>query len=58
MYYVVRMLSNGSFKCINATNDKKYADDLCDVYSADYPHAYIDVLTSEDVDELQLQQNS
>jgi hypothetical protein len=28
MYYVVRMLSDGSLKCINATHDKEYANDL------------------------------
>jgi hypothetical protein len=54
MYYVVRMLDDGSLKCINATHDREYADDLCDSYSEDYPHAYVDILTSEDVDELQL----
>jgi hypothetical protein len=58
MYYVVRMLSDGSLKCINATHDKEYANDLCDSYSEDYPHAYVDILTSEDVDELQLQEKS
>jgi hypothetical protein len=58
MYYVVRMLSDGSLKCINATHDKEYANDLCDFYSEDYPHAYVDILTSEDVDELQLQEKS
>jgi hypothetical protein len=56
MYYVVRMLSDGSLKCINATNKEEYADDLYDYYSEKYPHAYIDILTSKDVDQLQLQE--
>jgi hypothetical protein len=58
MYYVVRMLSDGYLKCITATHDKEHAHDLCDSYSEDYPHTYTDILTSEDVDKLQLQENS
>ena len=58
MYYVVRMLDDGSLKCINATHSEHDANDLYDSYSEDYPHAYVDILTSEDVDELQLQKNS
>lgn len=58
MYYVVRMLSDGSLKCITATHDKEHAYDLCDSYSEDHPHTYTDILTSKDVDKLQLQENS
>lgn len=51
MFYICKISETGEVQGLRSTHDEEYADEIVDYYCELWPHAYIDVLNSQEYDE-------
>jgi hypothetical protein len=49
LYYICHLSDDGQWVGLRSTHDENYAQSLLDYYSEEMPHAYVDILTADEL---------